>query len=157
MNPDLISNSQILLVRNLAAVHAAARYRKHSTFRDQRVKRGVTHAHAERNIASNFLQDRRNSGGRSLAFFVAFAAELLELGKYGADVEFAGLFFGFRSGGHLGLLARGGFGGREKCRTSVRRRGLLLVGARDFEIEIDLRSKSERDWIHWRQIGGIPM
>src|SRR5689334_13744828 len=37
MNPDLISNSQIILVRNLAAIHAAARYRKRSTPRDRRV------------------------------------------------------------------------------------------------------------------------
>src|SRR4029077_16949784 len=47
MNPDLISNSQIILVRNLGAIHAPARYRKRSTSRDQR-GRGQFYARALR-------------------------------------------------------------------------------------------------------------
>src|ERR1700690_1943182 len=73
-----------------------------------------------------------------LAFFVAvLAAELLELGEHGADIEIAAARFvlGFGGGGgYFRLLARGRFRGGEQSRAGVGRRRLFLVGAIDLEI-----------------------
>jgi hypothetical protein len=60
----------------------------------------------------NGEKTNENSQPGSLAFFVAFAAELLELGEHSTDVHLARLFISFRSRSHFGLLARRGFGGR---------------------------------------------
>jgi hypothetical protein len=104
-----------------------------------------------------FRKNGENSQPRSLAFFVAFAAELLELGEHSADVHLARLFISFRSRSYFGLLARRGFGGRQQRCAGVDRCGLFLVGALDFEIKVDLRRKAERYALHRRQIGRIPV
>src|SRR5665213_3089907 len=52
------------------------------------------------------------SGEKLLVFLLGLAAELLELGEYGGNIEVAaaGLVFGFGSGrGDFRFLARGGF------------------------------------------------
>src|SRR5467141_2500249 len=82
------------------------------------------------------------------------AADVLQLGEYGIDIEVVALFFGrleFR------LLA-GGLGGRQQGGAAVGGVGrLLLGGALDLEIELDLRAQPERHRVHRGQGRGVPM
>ena len=92
-----------------------------------------------RRAASQRLFSTRPRGKLLLAFLLALAAELLELGEHCADVEIAfrlGLLL--RGGGGLRLLLRGGLGRRQQGRAGVYGRRLLLVGAVDLEVESDL-------------------
>src|SRR5579885_2240999 len=73
--------------------------------------------------------------GELLLLFLLAAAELLELGEHGRDVEIAArLLLGFRGGGgFLGLLARGGLRRRQQRRAGLDRGRLLLVGTLHLE------------------------
>src|SRR5665213_4047902 len=100
------------------------------------------------------------SGEKLLVFLLGLAAELLELGEYGGNIEVAaaGLVFGFGSGrGDFRFLARGGFRGGQQSRSGVGRRRLILVGAVDLEIEVGLRGKPERHRVHRRECCGVPV
>src|SRR6185437_13081138 len=98
----------------------------------------------------------RGRGRLFVLVAVVLAAELLELGENGADVEFAGLFLSL-GGGHLGFPLGGGLGGRQQRRAGIGRRRLFLVGALHFEVEIDLRAQAERHRVHRREARGIPV
>src|SRR6516164_8774390 len=94
-----------------------------------------------------------NNDPRGFAL-LGLAAELLELGEHGVDVELVGrlLLLG------LGLAANGGLGrGEERGALSLDVDGLLLGGAVHLEIEIDLRAEAERDRIHGLQVRGVPV
>src|SRR6478752_1034077 len=113
-----------------------------------------------RSTAKSGLSSRINpewgaaSGLFVLALVLALAADLLELGKHRLHVEFTGRLLGSR---RLRLrLCRGHFGWQQRHALLGRRR-LLLGGARDLEIEINLRAQSECDRIHRLQVGGVPM
>ena len=83
------------------------------------------HVTRARNACKSIIKNFRNSGEnfqpRSLAVFLAFTAELLELGKNGTDVELGRLLLRLRGGGDLGFPARRCFGGRKQSCASIGR------------------------------------
>src|SRR5665647_3880057 len=80
---------------------------------------------------------------RLLVVLLALAAELLELGEHGADVEIAARFLlGLRCS-DFRFLARGGFGGRQQGGAGIDRQRLFLVGAVDLDIQVGLRAQAE--------------
>src|SRR5262249_15533850 len=88
------------------------------------------------------------------ALFV-LAAELLEFGEDGIDIEFVGRLFVLLG---LGLAANGGLrGGQERRALRLGLGRLLLGGALNLEVEVDLRAQPKRDRIHRLQVRGIPM
>src|SRR6516164_5894378 len=62
-----------------------------------------------------------NCQPRLLAVFLAFAAELLELGENGADIELSRLLLRLRGGRDFRFLARGCLGGRQQSGASIGR------------------------------------
>src|SRR6266481_4143465 len=85
----------------------------------------------------------------------ALAAELLELGEHGVDIELVArrlllLGFGFATNGGLRR-------GEKRGALSLDVDRLLLGGAVNLEIEIDLRAEAERDRIHGLQVRGVPV
>src|SRR3954469_5916559 len=88
--------------------------------------------------------------GLLLLLVLLLAAERLQLGEYGIDVEIvAGPLRGFV------LVLLGGFGGRQQSGAAIGRVDRLFLGrARDLEIELDLRAEAEGDGIDWRSLGG---
>src|SRR5258708_19386781 len=75
----------------------------------------------------------------------ALAAELLELGEYGFDVEVVAGLLGGRRGG-LGLLLRRRGGGRRQQRRALRlgRHRPLLGRPLPFDVQLDLRAPPAR-------------
>src|SRR5215471_16213273 len=80
-----------------------------------------TRATGENEIARIFRNTGEKFQPRLPAVFLAFAAELLELGEHGADVEFSRFLLRLRGGGDFGFLARRRFGGRKECCASINR------------------------------------
>src|SRR5690348_14127099 len=83
-----------------------------------------------------------------LVFVDLLAADGLQLGEHGIDVEVVALPLG---GLELRLLA-GGLGGRQQRGAAILGIDrLFLGGALDLEIELDLRAEAERHRVHWGQ------
>src|SRR6266853_5331036 len=82
------------------------------------------------------------------------AADVLQLGEYGVDIEVVALLFGWLE---FRLLA-GGLGGRQQGGAAVGRVDRLLLGrALHLEVELDLRAQAERHRVHRRQRRGVPV
>src|SRR3984885_4680043 len=84
--------------------------------------------------------------GLPISFVVLLlAADGLQLGEHGIDIEIVALLLG---GLEFRLLA-GGFGGRQQGGATIGGVGrLLLGGALHLEIELDLRAQAKRYRVH---------
>src|SRR5580698_4163044 len=92
--------------------------------------------------------------GRTLFLVGLLAADGLELGEHGIDVEIVALFLRRLE---LRLLA-GGLGGRQQRRATMADVGRLLLGrALHLEVEFDLRAEAERYRVHRGQGRGVPV
>src|SRR3954470_10920905 len=79
---------------------------------------------------------RCREGSLLLLFLMLLAAERLELGEHGVDVEVVA-----RPLGRLEFVLLGGLGGRQQGRSAIGGMDRLLLGrARHLEIELDLRA-----------------
>src|SRR5579863_9131987 len=107
---------------------------------------------------SNFRKTtvRRNCGRwKNLLVVVRLlAADGLELGEHGVDVEVLALLFGWLE---LHFLA-GGLGGGQQRRAAMPDIDRLFLGrALDLEVELDLRAQAERHRVHRGERRGIPV
>ena len=119
---NLISESVIVRMRNsdpdsvcnqyASDLHIVAIRARHSIPHYPRIRRVISIARG--NPGEKFQP-------RLLAIFLAFAAELFELGENGTDIEFSRLFLRLRGGGDFSFLARRRFSGREEGCASINR------------------------------------
>src|ERR1700724_4719654 len=101
-----------------------------------------------------------------MGYLLFFYLEVLKLGENGIHVE-AGFRFGLfdtRNAKNTGFpycfvmgFARRNFAGHEGLTTVFLGRRTILGGTVDFQIEISLRTQSERDGVGRRQRRRIPM
>jgi hypothetical protein len=109
-------NSDLNSVCNqCAAIFTLSRSAQGAPYRTTRAR------DACKSVARIFRNTGENCQPRLLAVFLAFAAELLELGENGADVEFSRLLFRLRGGRDFCFLARGCLGGRQQGCASIGR------------------------------------
>jgi hypothetical protein len=120
----LNSESALVPVRNsdrnfvcisAPAIFALSRSAQGAPYRITRAR------HACKSVARIFRNTGENCQPRLLAVFLAFAAELLELGENGADIEFSRLLLRLRGGRDFRFLARGCLGGRQQSGASIGR------------------------------------
>src|SRR6201996_8516745 len=89
-----------------------------------------------------------------VVFWLAAAADGLQLGEHGVDIEVVALFL---AGLEFRILA-GGLGGRQQGGAAIGGlQRLFLRGALHLEIEFDLRAQAEGHRVHWSQGRGIPV
>src|ERR1700761_1640871 len=90
-----------------------------------------------------------------LVVLVLLAADRLQLGEHGIDIEVVALL---AVGGLVLRLLAGGFRGRQQRGAAILGVDrLFLGGALYLEIELDLRAQAERDRVHRRQGRSVPM